>query len=43
MGKTIGAYEALLVNPERRRSLRKPMGRCEDNIEIDLQEKGLVA
>ena len=38
MGKTICAYEALVVNPERR-SLRKPMRRCEGNIKIDLQEK----
>jgi hypothetical protein len=42
-GKTIGAYEALVVNPERRRLLRKRMGRCEDNIKIDLQEKEWVA
>ena len=39
MGKTIGAYEALVIKPERRRSLRKPMRRCEDDIKIDLQEK----
>jgi len=40
MWKTIGAYEALVVNPERRRSLRKPMRRCDDSIKIDLQENG---
>lgn len=40
MGRTIDAFEALVVKPERRRSLRKPMRRCEDNIKTDLQEKG---
>jgi hypothetical protein len=40
MGKTMGAYEVLAVHPDRRRSLRKPRRRCEDNIKIVLHEKG---
>jgi hypothetical protein len=40
MWKTIGYYEALVVNPESRRSLRKPMRSCKDNIKVDLHEKG---
>ena len=38
MGDGRGAYMVLVVKPEGRRSLGRPMCRWADNIKIDLQE-----
>jgi hypothetical protein len=35
-----GAYRILVGKPKRRRPLGRPRRRCEDNIEMDLQEMG---
>jgi hypothetical protein len=33
-----GVYSVLTGKTERKRSLRRPRSRCEDNIKMDLQE-----
>jgi len=38
MGEKKGAYGALVGKPERKRPLRRPRSRWEDNIKMDLQE-----
>jgi hypothetical protein len=40
MGEVRGAYNILVGRPERRRPLRRPRRRWEDNIKMDLREKG---
>jgi hypothetical protein len=40
MGEVRGAYNILVGKPERRRPLRRPRCRWEDNIKIDLGEMG---
>jgi hypothetical protein len=40
MGKGRGAYRILVGRPEGRRPLERPRRRCEDNIQMDLQEVG---
>jgi hypothetical protein len=40
MGEERGAYRILVGTPEGRRPLGRPRRRCEDNIEMDLQEVG---
>jgi hypothetical protein len=38
MGDRRGIYSVLVWKPERKRTLRRPRRRCEDNIQMDLQE-----
>ena len=40
MGERTGVYRVLVGKPEGKRPLGRPRRRCEDNIEIDLQEGG---
>jgi hypothetical protein len=40
MGKGRGVYRILARKPEGKRPLEKSRRRCEDNIQIDLQELG---
>jgi hypothetical protein len=40
MGEVRGAYNILVGRPERRRLLRRPRRRWEDNIKMDLREIG---
>jgi hypothetical protein len=40
MGERRGAYRALVVKPEGRRTLERPRRRWEDNIKVDLREVG---
>jgi hypothetical protein len=41
MGEVKGAYNILVGRPEGRRPLGRPRRRWEDNIKINLREKGL--
>jgi hypothetical protein len=41
MGEVRGAYNILVGRPERRRPLGRPRRRWEDNIKMDLRERGL--
>jgi len=38
MGERRGVYRILVEKPEGKRPLGRHMGRCEDNIKMDLQE-----
>jgi hypothetical protein len=40
MGERRGVYRVLVGKPERKRPLRRPRHRWEDNIKMDLQEVG---
>jgi hypothetical protein len=40
-GKGRGVYRFLVVMPEGMRSLGRPRYRCEDNIKMDLRERGI--
>jgi len=40
VGQRRSVYTVLVGNPERRRPLRRPRRRWEDNIKMDLQEVG---
>jgi hypothetical protein len=40
MGEIRGAYNILVVRPEGRRPLGRPRRRWEDNMKMDLGEKG---
>ena len=40
MGEMRGVYRVLVGKPERKRPLRRPRRRWEDNIKMDLQEMG---
>ena len=40
LGERGGVYRVLMGKPERKRPLRRPRRRWEDNIEMDLQEVG---
>jgi hypothetical protein len=40
MGEVRGAYNILVGRPEGRRPLGRPRRRWEDNIKIDLRERG---
>jgi hypothetical protein len=40
MGKDRGVYRMLVGKPEKKRPLRRPRRRWEDNIKVDLQEVG---
>ena len=40
MGERRGVYRVLVGKPERMRPLGRPRRRCEDNINMDLQEMG---
>jgi hypothetical protein len=39
-GEKRNAYRILVGKPERKRPLGRPRCRCEDNIRMDLKEKG---
>jgi hypothetical protein len=41
MGEVRGAYNILVGMPEGRRPLGRPRRRWEDNIKMDLRERGL--
>jgi hypothetical protein len=41
MGEERGVYRILIGRPEGKRPLRRPRRRWEDNIKIDLREKGI--
>ena len=41
MGQGRGMYRVLVGKPERKRPLRRPIHRWEDNIKVDLQEVGV--
>jgi len=38
MGERIGAYRVVMVKPEGKRQLGRPMHRWEDSIKMDLQD-----
>jgi hypothetical protein len=40
MGEDTGVHRVLVGKPERKRPLRRPTRRWEDNIKIDFQEVG---
>jgi hypothetical protein len=40
MGEGRGVYRVLIGRPEGKRPLRRPSGRWEDNIKLDLREIG---
>jgi hypothetical protein len=40
MGEKRNAYRLLVGNPEGKRPLRRPKGRCVDNVRMDLGEVG---
>jgi len=41
MGEGRGVYGVLVGKPERKRQLRRPRRRWEDNIKMDLREMGI--
>jgi hypothetical protein len=41
MGEGRGVYGVLVGKPERKRQLRRPRGRWEGNIKMDLREMGI--
>jgi hypothetical protein len=41
MGERCGGYRVLVGKPEGKRPLARPSRRCEDNINMDIQEVGL--
>jgi hypothetical protein len=43
MGERRGVYRVLVGRPDRKRPLGRPRHRCEDNINMDLQEVGCGA
>jgi hypothetical protein len=43
MGKSRGAYRVLVGKPEGKSAFGRPRRRCEDIIEMDLQEVGWKA
>jgi len=42
MGEGRDIYRVLVVRPEGKRSLGRPRRRWEDNIKMDLMERGIV-